>query len=87
VAIVAGTPSSDGRLTSRCPSLLGVTAAIDNLTSDYQLLLDRYKFIKTFMDTGLSRHSQIHIYQDIIIKHIDKKLIKYIIYIIKHMFT
>jgi hypothetical protein len=46
------TPSSDGRLTLRFPSLLGVTAATDNLTLDYQLLLDRFRFI---------RHSQIQV--------------------------
>jgi hypothetical protein len=33
--------SSDGRLTSQCLSLLGVTTATGNLTSHYQLLLDR----------------------------------------------
>jgi hypothetical protein len=58
--------SSDERLTSRCPSLLGVTAATGNLTSDYQLLLDRFKFRHT------CKHSQILVYQAIIIRHIDR---------------
>jgi hypothetical protein len=51
-SVVAGTSSSDGRLMLWCPSLLDVTAATGNLKSDYQLLLDRYMFI---------RHSQIQI--------------------------
>jgi hypothetical protein len=79
VLIATVTPSSDGRLTSRCPSLLGVTTAMGNLTPDYQLLLDIFKFIKTFTDVDLSRYNhQTH----------RQKLIKYIMYnIIKHMFT
>jgi hypothetical protein len=51
VPVAAVTSSSNKRLTSRCPSLLGVTVATGNLTSDYQLLLDRFRF----------RHSQIHV--------------------------
>jgi hypothetical protein len=62
VSVAVVTSSSDEQLTSRCPSLLRVTAATSNLTSDYQLPLDRFKF----------RHSQIQVYQDIIIRHTDK---------------
>jgi hypothetical protein len=65
VPVAARTPSSYGRLMSRCPSLLGVTAPTGNLTSDYQLLLDRYNFIKTFTDTSLSRYNhQTHVHID-----------------------
>jgi hypothetical protein len=35
VPITAVTSSSDGRLTSDCPSLLVFTAGMDNLMSDY----------------------------------------------------
>jgi hypothetical protein len=66
------TSSNNGWLTSQCPSLLGVTAASANLTLNYHLLLDKFRFIKTFTDIGLSIHSQIQVYQDIIIKHRDK---------------
>jgi hypothetical protein len=62
--VVAVIFSSDGWLTW-CPSLLGVIAATGNLTSDYQLLLDRFMFRHT------CRHSQIQVYEAIIIRHID----------------
>jgi hypothetical protein len=61
VPIAAVVYSSHGRQTSLCPSLLGDTTSIDNLTSDYQLLLDTFRFI----------HSQIQVSQAIIIRHID----------------
>jgi hypothetical protein len=61
VPVTAITPISDGRMTSQCPSLLGVIASMGNLTSDYQLLLDRFRF----------RHSQIQVYQAIIIRQIE----------------
>jgi hypothetical protein len=51
VPIADVTSSSDGRLMSQCPSLLGVTTTTGNLTLDYQLLLDRFRF----------RHSHIHV--------------------------
>jgi hypothetical protein len=54
--------SSDRQLMSRCPSLLWLSAATVNLMPDYQLLMDRFRF----------RHSQIQIYQVIIIRHIDR---------------
>jgi hypothetical protein len=63
--VAAVSSSSDGRLLSQCPLLLGVTAATDNLISDYLLLLDRFRFRHT------CRHSQIHVYQAIMIRHID----------------
>jgi hypothetical protein len=78
MSVAAATPSSDGRLTSRCTSLLEVIAATGNLTLDYQLLLDKYIFIKPFKPVLDILYR--------IIKH-RHKLIKYIMYIIKHMFT
>jgi hypothetical protein len=58
--------SNDGRLTSRWPLLLGVIAATDNMMSNYQLLLIRFRFRHTY------RNSQIQVYQTIIIRRIDK---------------
>jgi hypothetical protein len=66
VAIAVVTSSSDGRLTTSCPSLLGVTAATGNLISDYQLLMDMFRFRHIY------RHSKIQVYQAIIIIHIDR---------------
>jgi hypothetical protein len=66
LSVVVVTSSSNKRLTLPCPSLLGVTVATGNLMSDYLLLLDRFRFRHTY------RHSQIQVYQVIIIRHIDK---------------
>jgi hypothetical protein len=65
VPIVAVTSIGDGRLASQCPSLLGVTIVMSNLMLDYQLLLDRFRFRHT------CKHSQIQVYQAIIIRYID----------------
>jgi hypothetical protein len=75
VPIVVGTPSSMVPITTRSHN--------SNGQSDIKLLvtvgqiqvyqdIHRYRFIKAFIDTGLSRHSQIQVHQDIIIKHIDR---------------
>jgi hypothetical protein len=65
VPVAAVTSSNDERLTSPCSSLLGVTVGTGNLTSDYQLLLDRFRFRHCI-------HSQIQVYQAIIIRQIDR---------------